>query len=69
VLAWSGFVPGSEAAVPDFALDMLTMLYAWLPIAPKLAAIVIMRNFPLGQEAQIALRTRIDAAARSQNAV
>ena len=63
VLAWSGFAPGSDAAVSDFALDTLTMLYAWLPILPKLAAIAIMWNFPLGQDAQTALRTRIDAAA------
>ncbi|WP_018183950.1 MFS transporter [Kaistia granuli] len=64
VLAWSGFVPGSDAAVPESALDTLAMLYAWLPILPKLAAIAIMWNFPLGQDAQVALRTRIDAAAR-----
>jgi GPH family glycoside/pentoside/hexuronide:cation symporter len=64
VLAWSGFVPGSDAAVPESALDTLAMLYAWLPILPKLAAIAIMWNFPLGQEAQVALRTRIDAATR-----
>jgi GPH family glycoside/pentoside/hexuronide:cation symporter len=69
VLAWSGFVPGSNTVAPDFALDTLTMLYAWLPILPKLAAIAVMWNFPLGQEAQIALRSRIDAAARNPSGV
>jgi len=66
VLAWSGFVPGSTAVVPDFALDTLTSLYAWAPILPKLAAIAIMWNFPLGQEVQHALRARIDATGPDQ---
>lgn len=68
MLAWSGFVPGSENAVSEFALDTLAMLYAWLPILPKLAAIAIMWNFPLGQEAQVALRGRIEQAARKPGA-
>jgi GPH family glycoside/pentoside/hexuronide:cation symporter len=63
ILAWSGFVPGNNGPVSDFALDTLTMLYAWLPILPKLAAIAIMWTFPLGQAAQIALRARIDEVA------
>jgi len=63
ILAWSGFVPGSDAVVPAFALDTLTMLYAWLPILPKLAAIAIMWNFPLGETAQSELRARIEASA------
>ena len=63
ILAWSGFVPGSDAVVPAFALDTLTMLYAWLPILPKLAAIAIMWNFPLGEAVQTELRARIEASA------
>lgn len=63
VLAWSGFVPGSSAVVPDLAIHTLTMLYAWLPIVPKLAAIAIMWNFPLGEAAQTELRARIEASA------
>jgi Na+/melibiose symporter-like transporter len=39
------------------------MLYAWLPILPKLAAIAIMWNFPLGEAVQTELRARIEASA------
>ncbi|MBB3931230.1 Na+/melibiose symporter-like transporter [Kaistia hirudinis] len=62
ILAWSGFATGSDAEIPPFALDMLTILYAWLPILPKLAAVAIMWNFPLGEAAQKELRARIEVS-------
>jgi len=62
VLAWSGF-DASAQAMPDTALATLSGLYAWLPILPKAAAIAVMWNFPLGEDAQRSLRERIDATA------
>ncbi|WP_312364298.1 MFS transporter [Ensifer sp.] len=43
------------------ALDVLSMLYAWLPIPAKLAAIVLMWRFPIGEAEQQALRQKIEA--------
>lgn len=62
ILAWSGFDNAGEA-VPETALPTLSALYAWLPILPKAAAIAVMWNFPLGEDAQRSLRARIDATA------
>ena len=59
LFALSGFDPavgsGSTAS-----LDTLAILYAWLPIPPKLAAIVLMWRFPIDQLAQKELLRRID---------
>ena len=52
VLAWSGFDTTGAQAMPETALDTLSSLYAWFPILPKAAAIAVMWNFPLGEDAQ-----------------
>ncbi len=57
ILAWAGF---NASASPVFALDTLSVLYAWLPIIPKTAAILLMWNFPLGAIQQAELRQQIE---------
>jgi Na+/melibiose symporter-like transporter len=68
ILAWSGFDAAGAQAVPETALATLSALYAWLPILPKAAAIAVMWNFPLGEDAQRSLRVRIDSADGHDNA-
>jgi glycoside/pentoside/hexuronide:cation symporter, GPH family len=63
VLSWSGFESSGAQAMPETALATLSALYAWFPILPKAAAIAVMWNFPLGEDAQRSLRARIDSAA------
>lgn len=60
VLALAGFEAGRTDPQPDGALFALSALYAWLPILPKLAAVALMWNFPLGEHEQKELRRRID---------
>lgn len=60
LLDYSGFAPDLSKQNTDRSLTMLTVLYAWLPIAPKLAAIILMWNFPIDQQEQIALRRKIE---------
>ena len=62
VLAWWGFDTSGARTMPETALATLSALYAWLPILPKAAAIAVMWNFPLGEDAQRSLRLRIDSA-------
>lgn len=45
----------------DSALDTLGVLYAWLPILPKLAAIALMWNFPIDETQQQTLRRLIES--------
>lgn len=59
-LGFFGFDPALGAGNDDRALTALAVLYAWLPIALKLAAIALMWNFPLGEAEQKALRAQID---------
>jgi glycoside/pentoside/hexuronide:cation symporter, GPH family len=56
-----GFDPAPSAENGPPALFALAIIYAWVPIALKLAAIGLMWNFPLGQAEQAALRVRIEA--------
>lgn len=58
LLALSGFDP-SVGGGATASLHTLAMLYAWLPIAPKLAAIGLMWRFPIDQVAQKELLRRI----------
>lgn len=60
ILQWSGFESRINGQPEPLALDMLALLYAWLPIAFKLVAIAIMWNFPLDEQSQIDLRHRIE---------
>lgn len=68
ILAWSGFDTAGGPAVPETALATLSLLYAWLPILPKVAAIAVMWNFPLGEDAQRSLRLRIESVAGQDKA-
>lgn len=63
LLSLAGFSTEPAAANSDDALFALAMLYAWLPIALKLAAIALMWNFPLGETEQADLRSKIGARA------
>ena len=63
ILALAGFDMAGVGARPETALVTLSVLYAWLPILPKAAAIVLMWNFPLDEDAQRSLRARIESAA------
>ncbi|MBB6468851.1 Na+/melibiose symporter-like transporter [Aminobacter lissarensis] len=65
ILGWSGFDATGGQAMPETALATLSALYAWLPILPKAAAIAVMWNFPLGEDAQRTLRARIDSTGRA----
>lgn len=56
-----GFDPQSDAQSSNGALFALAVIYAWLPILLKLAAIAVMWNFPLDETAQRSLRARIEA--------
>ncbi|KSV85397.1 hypothetical protein N184_33365 [Sinorhizobium sp. GL28] len=58
LLSVFGFDPAQERSPPD-ALKGLSMLYAWLPIVPKLAAIGLMWRFPIDRVAQRELLDRI----------
>ncbi len=60
VLALFGFDP-SVAENGASSLFALAMLYAWLPILFKLAAIALMWNFPLGRQEQERLRAEIES--------
>lgn len=51
-LEWSGFSTAGGTEQAPGALSILSGLYAWLPILPKLAAIALMWNFPLGRDEQ-----------------
>ncbi len=50
----------------ETALVTLSLLYAAVPVAMKLAAIALMWNFPIGAAEQAALRARIEAAAAAE---
>ncbi|SDO88209.1 Na+/melibiose symporter [Phyllobacterium sp. YR620] len=67
ILQWSGFNAQAQGQSGAFALDVLSMLYAWLPIAFKLAAIGIMWNFPLDEAAQHKLRQNIERSQKSRS--
>ncbi len=56
-----GFDPAKGVQNTPSALDALAVAYAFIPVALKLAAIVLMWNFPLDEKAQTELRLRIDA--------
>lgn len=62
LLDWAGYQPGTGAPSAE-AGAALAMLYAWLPIPAKLAAIALMWGFPLDEAAQARLRREIDAGA------
>lgn len=59
LLSLAGF--SGEGGNSIGALNALSMLYAWLPIPMKLAALALMWNFPIGQAEQRALRQKIEA--------
>lgn len=62
LLDFAGFVAGREVAQTPAALSMLGMLYAFLPILPKIAAIAIMWNFSLDEVEHQRLRSRLSTA-------
>ncbi len=51
MLSLIGFDPAQDRSSPD-ALNGLSLLYAWAPIVPKLAAIGLMWGFPIDRVAQ-----------------
>ena len=59
MLGFLGFDPAPDAENGATALFALAAIYAWVPIALKLAAIALMWNFPLDEAAQTALQARI----------
>ena len=60
-LAAFGFDPAASSGSGE-GLTALAITYAWVPIIAKLVSIAIMWNFPLDEEAQKSLRSRIEAA-------
>lgn len=63
LLGLFGFDPAPDAVNSDAALTALTVIYAWLPVCLKLAAIGLMWNFPLDEMRQSLLRQEIEARA------
>ncbi|WP_276118259.1 MFS transporter [Pararhizobium qamdonense] len=59
LLSVFGFDPAPAAQNTETALFALAAIYAWVPIALKLAAIALMWNFPLDEAAQKTLQSRI----------
>ncbi|WP_457301866.1 MFS transporter [Phyllobacterium sp. P5_D12] len=66
LLHWSGFNAQAQGQSGAFALDVLSALYAWLPIAFKLGAIGLMWGFPLDEAAQHKLRQNIERSQKSR---
>lgn len=61
ILAFAGFDASSTAGPQTSqALTTLSVLYAWAPIVPKLAAIAAMWGFSLDEEHQKALRLKLE---------
>ena len=60
LLAGFGFNAETGAGNSDTALLALAVTYAWIPIALKLLAILLMWNFPLDETAHRLLRQRIE---------
>lgn len=63
LLGLFGFDPAEGATNSEAAIAALTAIYVWVPIALKLAAIVLMWRFPLDETAQARLRDAIEARA------
>ena len=59
LLSVFGFDPAPAAQNTQTALFALAAIYAWVPIALKLAAIALMWNFPLDEAEQKTLQSRI----------
>lgn len=59
LLAAFGFEAGGQNDVT--ALAALAILYAWVPVALKLVAVALMWNFPLDEQTQTSLRSRIES--------
>jgi len=55
----------ARGAVEGGGLFVLAALYAWVPVAFKLASVAMIWNFPLDAGALSALRARIDARTRT----
>ncbi|WP_181707096.1 MFS transporter [Chthonobacter rhizosphaerae] len=66
LLDWAGF-DATGATTSEGGLLMLTVLYAAVPVAMKLAAIRLMWSFPLDAAEQARLRAAIEAAAVTSN--
>ncbi|MCM2473840.1 MFS transporter [Rhizobium sp. CG5] len=65
ILGLAGFVTAPGTPQSPLALGTLVVLYAWLPILPKLAAIGIMWNFELDEKAHDVLRESLDRGSGS----
>lgn len=63
LLEMAGFDAAPGAVNDAAALSALSVVYAWLPVAFKLAAIGLMWNFPIDAAEQARLRRAIEAGA------
>jgi Na+/melibiose symporter-like transporter len=62
LLEMFGFVPGgAERAGSDGGLFALAVLYAWVPVAFKAAAGILIFRFEIDADTQAGLRRRIEA--------
>jgi glycoside/pentoside/hexuronide:cation symporter, GPH family len=61
-LAWLGFEPGTQN--PAAAITALAILYALVPTALKLGAVLVIWNHPITARRQNVIRRRLDALAR-----
>lgn len=65
IVEWSGFEAGQPGEQAAETLFVLSALYAWLPILPKLAAIALMWNFPIDTREQKQLRMSLEENRRA----
>lgn len=63
ILDYAGFKTSGTVNAPS-ALTVLGILYAWMPIIPKLAAAALMWNFPIGKLELAAVQQRIASTQR-----
>jgi GPH family glycoside/pentoside/hexuronide:cation symporter len=59
LLGFFGFDPAAVVQNHETALFALAVIYAWVPVVLKLAAIALMWNFPLDETEQKKLQSRI----------
>jgi GPH family glycoside/pentoside/hexuronide:cation symporter len=67
ILEQAGFSAVSDTASTAFSITLLGFIYGWGPIIMKVPAVVLMWNFPLGQQEVLRLRIEIERSADSNH--
>lgn len=67
ILDLYGFDPARHDDNTESSLNVLSALYAWMPILPKLIAIGLMWNFPIDKTAQMLTRKNIEESLKNSS--